>query len=232
MRPNLAPDWWIALMVSIHLMLGLAMAWIAMSRPGFNWPFWMVLPFMALAASEILLLGMWLGFSQAAWWQKLGGFLIGLVWLTFLTISPMPPRQWRMADIDNFAGPVTVVVLAVAGASLCCRYLVARIVHRSDWPVRPLATELQFSLRSIIALTIVVAVLLALRNVLHWVRSGSDAFAIAVFILVALLSSTMLPWACLGTGRVAVRIPLLLLGMAALGLIFPYYLSSSPSALY
>jgi hypothetical protein len=228
--PKLALDWWIALMVCIHLSLGLAMAWIVMAWPGFDWPLWMEASFLALGCSEVLLLGMWLGFSRAKWWLKLAGFVIGTVWLVFLIVSPDLPRQWRFSSVDDLAVPPIALILIVAGFSLGCRYLVARVVHRDVWPLRPLTEELQFSLRSIIALTVVVALLLALRNLFHWITGGrySDEATLGVIALMLVLAWTMLLWACLGQGRVAARLPAMLIGMVALGLIFPYYTRGAP----
>lgn len=45
-----------------------------------------------------------------------------------------------------------------------------------------------------------------------------------VFVLIALLSTFMLVWACLSQGRAAIRIPLAFVGTLAAGLIFPYYM--------
>ena len=52
---------------------------------------------------------------------------------------------------------------------------------------------------------------------------------VCVFSMLALISGAMLIWACLGPGRVGVRVPVALLGMAALGLVFASYFENAPA---
>src|SRR5678815_4336205 len=56
-------------------------------------------------------------------------------------------------------------------------------------------------------------------------KGGSGTvIAVCVFVLIALLSTAMLVWACLSQGRPTIRIPLAFAGTMAAGLIYPYYL--------
>lgn len=223
-----SPRWvWlpIALLVALHVAVGLAMGLVALIWTGVNWPIWVQLPMLGLVCSEALLLGMWLGFARTRLWLKLLGFCCGLGWFLFLEFAPAPGRVWRLDQIDDAAGPLLAIVFAAALASLACRWLAARVVHKDDWPVRPLAQEMQFTLKSIVGLMISVAALLALRDAVRWAYTVriDDEITLLVFALVGVLAWLLLLWATLGQGRPAVRIPVMLAGMAALGLIFPYY---------
>jgi hypothetical protein len=214
----------IALLVAVHLALGLGMACVALAWPGFDKPFWVSLPMIGLVCSEALLLGMWLGLSRTPWWLKLIGFVSGMSWLTFLAFAPVL-REARFTQIDDTGGPILAVVFAVALASLCHRSFVAQLVHRDQWPQRPLADEMQFTLKSIIALTFAVAALLGLRSLvrLAFQWRSDDEIILLVLGFIAVLAWTLLLWSCLGQGSTSVRIPVMLVAMAALGLIFPYY---------
>jgi hypothetical protein len=215
----------ISLLVALHIVLGLTMPLVALIWIGVNWSFWVRLPMFGLVCSEALLLGMWLGFARTSLWLKLLGFCCGLGWFLFLEFAPAPGRVWRLNQIDDAAGPLLAVVFAAAIASLACHWLAARLVHKDDWPARPLAQEMQFTLKSIVGLTITVAALLALRDVVRWAYTVriDDEVTLLVFALIGVLAWLMLLWATLGQGRPTVRIPVMLAGMAALGLIFPYY---------
>jgi type IV secretory pathway VirB2 component (pilin) len=225
--PKLAADWWIALTVCIHLALGLAMAWIAMAWRGALWSDWAAAPFFALGVSELLLVGMWLGLSRATWLRKLAGCALALLWLTFLSTSSEANTHWTPDRIVTLVtGPLAGLVAMVALASLCCRFFVARIDYRDGWPTRSISQELQFSLRSMIALTVAVAVSLSLRNLFLWLQANRyrDESAYLVMLLTCVAASIFLVWSCLGAGRMVVRIPLLLVAMSGLGLTIPFYL--------
>ncbi len=214
----------LGLLIGVHLLLGVSMAAVALTKPGFGWPGWIHIWFLALISSEMLLLGLWLGLAETQRRFKLFAFGVGIGWMTGVSLSAVSNRDGE--KILQILGFVTPPVLVVAGASVCCRQWLARIRRGDTWPVRPMSEELQFTLRSIIALTVAVSLLLAVGRIVRAIDEGrGDApMAVFVFSLMGFLSGAMLVWACLGLGRVAVRVPAALTGMAAVGLIFPYYL--------
>jgi hypothetical protein len=179
---------------------------------------------MALLCSQMLLLGVWIGLSATRWWSKFLALALGIGWLTCLSFAPNPS--------PNLSDDLIVVAIhasAVLGVALCfalLRWRWATLDRRSSWQSLPAAVELQFSLRSLIGLTVTVALLLALGRVVQWLERETSSVLLIVFVfaLLALLASVLLVWSCLGPGRVIVRVPIMFAGMAALGLVFPFYI--------
>jgi len=126
-------------------------------------------------------------------------------------------------------------LLVVAGSCVVCRRFLARIEHRTFWEPRPISEELRFTLRTIIALTIAIAALLAIGRFIRELAPVSQnlRFAIVGFTLTltALLVTGMLVWASLGPGRPIIRVPIVVVGAAILGLL-PAYSMNGPASLY
>jgi hypothetical protein len=211
-------------LVAAHMLLGLAMALFALSLRGKDAPEWQAIWFMALVCSEVLLLGAWAGLSAARLWKKALGLLAGTVWLGFLGASPASPGTPGV--FPEVLAAVSMPTLAVALLFGGSRWVFARMERRADWQPRPLAEEVQFSLRSLIGLTILVALLLSLGRAVQWLEASNSSFllVVGVLVLVAVLAAVILVWACLGDGRLLARLPLMVMAMAALGLVFPFYL--------
>jgi hypothetical protein len=211
----------LGIMLGAHFVLGLAMAVPALLYPGRDWPGWIQVWFLGLVCSEIMLFGIWAGFAKCAWWLKLLGLAAGAVWLLLLGLSADPDIK-NVLPMLGLLGPP---MLVVASACLGSRWLV-RIEKRAIWQPLPSSTEVQFTLKSLIGLTLIVSLLLALGRVVQWIDKGASgtAIAVCVFVLIALLSTVMLVWACLSQGRPPIRIPLAFVGTTAAGLIYPYYI--------
>jgi hypothetical protein len=211
------------LLVGSHVGLGIAMGLIAYFSKGNELPIWLAIWFIGLVSSEMLLLGMWIGLANARWWLKLIGLVAGTAWLVVLAISPDPSSaQYFWEELVPF---IAIPVVVFAGACWCGRHWLARMQQQNEWEPLPAANELQFTMKSLGLLILAIAVILALGRLTRDIDAGSGGFVVTVFTisLTALLAGTMLIWACLGPGRISVRIPIALVGMAAVGLIFPYY---------
>jgi hypothetical protein len=127
------------------------------------------------------------------------------------------PSSRQMGGAEPAAAPVCFALL---------RWRWVRLEHRSSWETLPAANDLQFSLRFLIGLTVIVALLLALGRIIQGLGQETHSILIVAFVfaLVALLASLLVVWSCLGPGRVVVRGPAMLGGMMALGLVIPHYL--------
>jgi len=212
----------IGLLVGAHLLLGLIMAILGAIFPRLRDGMWASIWFVGLISSDILLLGMWAGLSAARWWVKLAGLLSGVGWFECLALAPHPVKT----DVLPMLAIVGVPVLIIAGSCALCRCLLARIVYREKWKSRPISEELQFTLRTMIGLTITIATVLAVGRIVRQIDPEIAGFANVVFSLslTALLGAGMLAWASLGPGRAIVRVPTAIAGAVALGPLVPYYL--------
>ena len=217
-------------MIAAHVVLGAGMGLVALYFATWNWPVWLAIWYVGLLCSEALLLGVWTGLSSARWWIKLLGLAAGMGWLTGLSFAPS-----RTLVLPDIVAVLTMHGTAVLGVALCFalfRWRFAKLERRSSWAPVPVGSEVQFSLRSMIALTVVIALLLALGRIIQWVDqqiSNVNPFmsfvpVALVFALVAVIAALMLVWSCLGPGRIIVRGPTTFVGMMALSLVFPYYL--------
>ena len=213
-------------LVGSHLVLGLAMAAIPSLLPRVRIPDELELFFLSLIISEVLLLGAWAGFAPVGWWLRLAGAVTGVAWLGGISLLAAGEKQ-----INSFlevAGMLSICTAVIAAGCLVCRRFVARLVQRSHWPVPSVSQELQFSVRSLIGLTALVAGLLALGRMLAPFKGWNFAVAAVIFSILLIVAAAMVLWAGLGPGRVSVRAPAMLLGMTALGFLPPYYNGGPP----
>ncbi len=220
------------------MLLGLMTVVLALLNPDLKVSLWPSMAYLGLIYSHVLLLGTWLGLAAARWWIKLAGLVAGMTWLECLVLAPIL-RPLPAPDILlGLLALVGVPVLIVAGSAALCRHLLARIEWRSQWKPRPNSEEAQFTLRSLFCLMVVIAALLALGRVVHWIAPATSNVEILamlvmapVFGLTALLAAGMLAWAALGQGQVLVRVPTMLVGMALLGFL-PHYCMGGPAFRY
>ena len=231
----------IALLIGAHLLLGLITLIVALLYPDLKVSLWASTAYLGLICSHVLLLGLWLGLAAARWWIKLAGLVAALTWLECLELAPAPPQP-----TDVILGLVAVVgipMLVVAGSAALCRRFFATIERRNQWKPRPISEEAQFTLRTLVGLTVAVAVILALGRVVQWVVQWigpgasnlqiDDMLVIApIFGLTALLAAGMLTWAALGHGQILVRVPTMLIGMTLLGLLPPFYMGGAAIQYY
>jgi len=214
----------IGILTGSHLLLGLIMVPVAASFPGLQQVAWIVVWYMGFVCCEILLFGMWMGFSTSRWWIKLVGLLAAMAWLGALSLAPIPNSLDQAPIIMALAGGP---LLVVAGSCGFCRRWFAKLECRNGWNSLPVLEELQFSLKSVISLTVVVAVLLAVGRFMQWIDPRIETgigivFIISVFALTAVLATGMLVWASLGPGQAIVRVPIVTGAMILLGLLPPY----------
>ena len=147
----------VGLLIAAHLLLGLTMGHVARAFPGWDWPIGVSLWYMALLCSQALLLGVWIGLSASRWWIKFLGLVAGIGWLTCLSFAPDPSPNFS----DNFM-VVAIHASAVLGVAVCfalVKWRWAKLDRRRSWATLPATTDLQFSLRSLIGLTVTVALL-------------------------------------------------------------------------
>jgi hypothetical protein len=216
------------MLIAVHLSLGTAMALTVLVYPGLQeWALLVVL-YAGVICSDILLLGLWLGFSAARAEAKVAALMAGVLWLVGLSIAPAPNRP--AAFIGELVIFMSVPIAVAAGSSALCGRWLARVELRSQWASSTIPEELRFSLNSLLFLILAIAVLLGVGR---FSRSIGDVFQVvlAIFALTALLATGMLVWATLGPGQPLVRVPTIISGMTLLGLLPPYAMNG-PSFRY
>jgi hypothetical protein len=214
----------IGTLIGAHLLLGLTMALIAVRFPQLQEWAWIVVVYTGFVCCEILLFGMWLGLSTAPGKFKLGGLVAGTVWLAALCLAPVPFRS--LATALPLLAIVGVPLLIVAASGATCRRWLAKLERRDVWKLRPISEELQFSLKSLIGLTVVISVLLGLARLVQLFHATAElvivSFLSCAFALVAALATGMLIWASLGPGQAVIRVPIVIVALPLLGLLPPY----------
>jgi hypothetical protein len=208
-----------ALLLGAHILAGATLAFIGSLSDG--WTEWQSIGFIGLIGSEMLLLGMWAGFSARPWWLRLVGLSAGIVWITGLVILPDPDSifDWNLFSL------VSVTATAVAVSCGFFRVFAEKLEQSGQWAVKSVSEDLQFSIKTLVILTISISLILALGRFFRWLGDGSQSFMLFILIVVfiSLLAVVSALWSCLGSGQLIVRVPLMLMTMAGLGLLPPYY---------
>jgi hypothetical protein len=230
---NLQPRARIGLLVGTHLLVGLVCAFIAVCYPALQLLMWASVAYLGLVGTETLLLGMWVGLAAVRWWVKLAGLVAGLAWIECLALAPLPRPRLTGDDLNDLlflTGAVGVPVLVVGVSCALFRWCFVRGEWRPHWSPRPVSAEMQFTLRSMITLTVAIALLLALGRIVQWIAPMYEVPTLFLFMfpLLALMASGMLVWAALGQGQAIVRVPMVLVGITLLGLLPPYYMGGPP----
>ena len=216
-----------AILIGAHLLLGLMMATLGRVFGPNTWPIWTVIWLVGLVASEIVLVGIWAGLWRSNSWIKVVGLVCGIAWLNLITELTSPNPYPAVLETAIVFG---VPILTIAIISGLYRSRFANLTRRNDWQPVAISADLQFSVWALFGLTFFIAALLGLGRLVQWLDQGRSHIVLVVFVftLLSLLATAMLVWACLGQGRLVVRLPTLLLGMLGLGLVFPYYLGGPP----
>jgi hypothetical protein len=187
-------------LVGVHVLVGLLLGAItAATEPG---PGLLFASFIGLVFSQTSLLGIWGGSGTNRWWIRLVGVLVGVGYLG--------PQCGICIDDP---GRETILIVAFATLIVSAVLLLARCFGfrtRLNSDQNTPAKEMQFSIRHVMILTLVVACLLALAK---WQQRYLDlddwpmlAAIAAPFATVGLVAA----WAVLGAKRPLIGIPVLL----------------------
>ncbi|WP_425618775.1 hypothetical protein NA78x_002491 [Anatilimnocola sp. NA78] len=210
----------VSLLVSSHILLGLTMAGVAIYYRDSKWPIGIEVAYLGFVCSQMLLTGILLGFAKAKWWKRAIWACLGVAWVFCISLAPFSHQP-----LSELGVLIAVPISVVAIACVLCRVWFATIQQREHWPTMPISNDLQFTLKTMIGLTVTIAVVLALGRFLReTVGEGAGlVLIVAAISLIASLAVGLLVWGSLGPGRVGVRLPTAFVGLAAVGLIFPYY---------
>lgn len=153
----LHPRWRIFGLVVVHIVVGLVGAYFAYSAGGYQ-TFWQG-AFVGLMLSQTILPGIWGSLSTSPWWKRVIGMVSGVSYLV-----PVLGIGINEVSIDTFV-VVILVTSFVAIPLLIVRFF--RIAIRQDaFPVAS-AGRIQFSIRHIMILTIVVACLITIGKLVQ-----------------------------------------------------------------
>ena len=139
-----------------HVALGVVtsvLAHVELSTP-FGLAHILMVPFVALALCQALLLSLWGAASQARPWMRLAGLIIGAVYLEALVDS-----DFRR----EFLGTSTITIVVTTATLLVMRWLGVRLTRQDDpgQSARQETEGLRFSIRGMMIFTAAVAVLCA-----------------------------------------------------------------------
>lgn len=210
----------VAALLAGHVLVGGVCGGVSFFWSGWGWHILVELTYLALIISQALILGSWIGLGPQRWYVSLIGGMAGALWLFAIAFAPFPYKT--VGEALQLCGMLLPIPFVVALVAAGFRWLV--IAQRADaWPVQPVSKELQFTLGSLIGLMVLVSVLLGLGGVLRSMNTDEAPVFVGIACFLAVLVIGLLIWACLGVGRPAVRVPIAISAMVAIGLLFPYY---------
>jgi hypothetical protein len=188
--------------------------------------------YIAFFVSELFLLGMWIGLAKFHWWARVLGMFLGITYLSGVELASDWTRldPYRFRDLIYMLPLISTTVVVTSTGFIVCRTWIARIEHHESQAI-PSAQDVQFTLKAILCLTGLIAVLLATGGAVHQL-GGFDIGPVVstpVFTSCAVLAACQLAWAGLGCGQLRMRIPVAIIGTCLVGLIPPYFFGRTPS---
>ena len=173
----------------------------------------LMVPFIALAVCQALLLSFWGAASQASPWMRLAGLVSGAVYLEVLV-----PSDFRR----EFVGTSTITIVVTTATLLVVRWLGVRFTRQDDpgQSARHEPEGLRFSIRGLMIFTAVVALICAGARALEGARSPFLFIPVwaLCFVAVGLVSL----WAMLGDADPLRRGPVVFILSPALGAFFAF----------
>jgi hypothetical protein len=211
------------LLFVVHLLGGL----LATGLTYFKTPtFWgleefPLVPLLGVVLCQACLLGFWAAFSQAAVWKRLALLLVGAIYLEIL----VGVGGFMMGEDLNFLASSCSLVLA--GILAFVRRKKAHLQHFPGQPPQSIPEGLRFSIRGLMAFTLVFAVLVAgvkgLReHSLNSSRISEIAYILALWSVFFVVTGLAAIWAALGRTQPFVRCTVVLTISVVLGGLFPY----------
>jgi hypothetical protein len=174
-----------------------------------------IVPFFALTFSQVVLLASWAVFSPRAAWRRLGGLVVGLACLEVL---------FDLALNGEFVGMPSVAMTVISGSLLVLRAFGLRL-HAQDDPAfyaRPESWRPQFSIRAIMMLTAVVALLSTAVRALRGSQGSSFLGLMVIWSLCFVAVGLLALRAALGQASPSGRMPVILALSPVLGACFAY----------
>lgn len=192
-----------------------------------------VVAFVALLSSQVCLLGIWAALGTTRWPRRLAGVLLGLG--IVVGVSVAAESHWR-SDLGSFLLLVGITGAAAGAVALFLLVLRAwslRVARLEAGATVDVAEGLQFTIRDLLILTTVVAILLSLGKIIRWLGPGFSGLHIplpelGVMILGVVSVALLTLWTGLGLGSPARRLFVLLPFCVATGLFIPYFQGYSP----
>jgi hypothetical protein len=222
----------IAILVTTHVVIGAVTAGITAYFQSHHWPAIAQAGYVGFFASEIVLLGMWVGFGSH-WWARFCGLLAGTSWLCLIFLAAMESEEF-LQTLPEIILLVSLCTIGVSGSTVLLRKTTAHVELRAEWPRQPMAKDLQFNMKTLLWLTALIGTILGMGGIVRrwggegagsWGGEGAGIVVLGcVFALEAMLVAWLLVFAGLGRGHNRIRIPMILAGVAILGLLPPYYL--------
>src|SRR5262249_20713051 len=124
----------------------------------------------AFVATNVTLLGMWMGTSTVGWPKSVFGALVGIVFLTAISQTPWWQILFSPVGPEVLVAWVPAIVLGtvfMAITFIVCGKSFARLEWRRDWSPHSLRAELQFSLRSLLFLMALIALIMGGQHIAY-----------------------------------------------------------------
>ena len=192
---------------------------LAVTLPPYGLSNVLLVPFLAVAFCQAVLIALWGASSGVSPWVRKAGLVAGPFYLEAL---------FHADPVREFAGMSTIAIIVTTAAFLAMRARGVRLTHR-DGPDPPAtAGGLRFSIRGLMLFTAAVALLGAGARALR--ESSHRSFLLsAVWALVFVAAGLAATWAMLGKSRSIRRGPIAFALSSVLGALFAFATDFNPA---
>jgi len=186
----------LAILAIVHVVCGLVLGYFAEDGP----PNFFLAFYLGLFFSQTSLLGIWGGLANTAWPLRLAGVALGMTYL-----GPQMCFSLNEWGFEIFL-LVFLTTVAVAGVMLVVRRFKARLARNAKGSLSTGLEGLQFSIRHLMLLTLVVACTLAIGKWLQPYFSSVQRMAYLLTISLCFVSVGVTSvWASLGRAHLLPR---------------------------
>ena len=184
------------LLVGAHVVVGLVASWYAAveGRIPFTLEYLPLVPHLAINLSQACLLGHWAAFSRLPGWVRLVGWVLGAVGLEFLLGAG--------DEHHEFTGMAALVSGAISLTLLAARHRRVQLLGHPKPSDPPAPRGLRFTIRTLMLLTLAIALLMASVRGLWETLGGRPAQVLsAIWSLCFVVVGLSAAWATLGRAR-------------------------------
>lgn len=187
--------------------------------------FVLVIPVFGTVLAQSSLLGVWVAFSQATWWKRLAGMVIGAIVLEIMLLFG--------AQDDGFTLIAAMATGGIAAVFCLVRWRFADLRSFPNGEVLNGQDGVQFSISGLMLFTLVVAaMIIGAREMRENAPVGPSFFVVSIWSLCFVLTGLAGAWAGLGLARPILRSLFVLLVAAALGGLFAYGINIDDRRIY
>ncbi len=150
--------------------------------------------FVGLIFGQTSLLGIWCGLGTKPWWMRMAGGMIGIGCLSLLLSLGVDEWDLTIPIVVGMAASVVVFVLLIVRSFRV-------VIHQVSQPIT-MTTRIQFSIRHLMVLTLVIACLVSIGRFLQpFLPHGDSWFRLLLFAVTGGIVGILPVWFVLATNR-------------------------------